>query len=87
MEQYQYLDILKNSMEPHAFESMPINWTFMQDNDPKHTARSVKNWLAAEQIKVLEWPAQSPDLNPIENLWNDVKVQIQNKKFTNFDQL
>ena len=67
-------------MEPHTFEFMPVNWIFMHDNDLKHTAKMVKDWFSNEKISILNWPAQSPDLNPIENLWNDVKVKVGKKE-------
>ena len=38
-----------------------------QDNDPKHTANTTKNFIREKKGKVLEWSSQSPDLNPIEN--------------------
>lgn len=82
MDQHQYRQILEQSMIPYAEEKLPIQWVFMHDNDPKHTARTVKNFLVEESVDLLPWPAQSPDLNPIENLWNDVEagVRLKNPK-------
>ncbi len=53
---------------------------FQQDNAPCHTARSVKVWREDHQFKTLSWSAQSPDLNPIENLWNVIKRKMDGHK-------
>jgi transposase len=52
---------------------------FQQDNDPKHTSKLAKNTLQELELEVTEWPAQSPDLNPIENIWNHLKTTLRNK--------
>jgi len=54
--------------------------TLQKDNNPKHTSNSTKAWLQKKSWKILKWPSQLPDLNPIENLWWDLKAAMQQAK-------
>ena len=55
-------------------------WVFQMDNDPKHTSNVVAKWLKDNKVKALEWPSQSPDLNPIENVWAELKKSVRSKE-------
>ncbi len=63
------------------------DFIFQQDLAPAHTAKSTKSWLNDHGVGVLDWPANSPDLNPIENLWGIVKRKMRNKRPKNADEL
>lgn len=87
MDRFVYLRILENILLPFAEEFMPNDWIYQADNDPKHTARVVKQFLDDHNVNIMKWPAQSPDLNPIEMLWLDVEKQIKQQKPKNIHEL
>ena len=74
-------------MRPSARRLHGENYIFQHDNDPQHTATIVKQYLRNQQIEVLPWPAQSPDLNPIENLWSELDRRVDKRECTGEEEL
>lgn len=83
-----YTDILKRKLRSSARSAgLSRNFIFQQDGDPKHTSKLATEWLKKNSIKMLDWVPQSPDLNPIENLWNLFKIKVADQKPSSLSQL
>ncbi|KAK7877779.1 hypothetical protein WMY93_031539 [Mugilogobius chulae] len=83
-----YQDVLETFLIPTVEEQFgEEDFIFQQDLAPAHAAKSTKDWFTRKQLEVLAWPANSPDLNVIENLWAIIKRKIRDRKPTKLDQL
>lgn len=78
-----YINILNKYLLPFqqvVHEIAGGNVVFQQDNAPIHTSKLTTDWFKANSITTIDWPANSPDLNPIENIWKILKDNIQNQE-------
>ena len=89
MDQNVYKEILVHRASP-SLQRLGADF-FQQNNDPKLTATKNLNYLNSYRwpVKLMDWPAQSPNLNPIENLWQllDSKVRKRSVKLCNNHEL
>ncbi len=84
----RYIKVLEQHMlssRRHLFEGRPC--VFQQENAKPHTAAITTAWFHSRRVRVLNWPACSPDLSPIENIWRIIKRKIRQRRPWTLQQL
>ena len=83
LNQHGYHSHLLCSAIPSGLRLVLLSFIFQQDNDPKHTSRLCKGYLTKKQsdgvLHQMTWPPQSPDLNPIEMVWDEMDSRVKEK--------
>ena len=83
MRSAQYIDILQSQLVSEMVNVFPDgSGIFQQDLAPCHTSKVVKKFFQEKGIRILDWPGNSPDVNPIENLWSIIKQRLREKDCT-----
>ena len=72
---YNY--ILDDSVLPTLWQQFRGSFLFQHDNAPVHKARSIQKWFVEIGVEELDFPAQSPELNPIEHLWDELERRLR----------
>jgi transposase len=83
LNRYKYRDILSNNLVREGRRLIGNDFVFMEDNDTVHKSGIVATWQKRNKINVLKWPAQSSDMNPLENLWFILKKRLALRRYSN----
>jgi transposase len=85
----KYRDTLRSVLLPWARENHKKGFEYQHDNATIHTAKATQAFFKAEKVKVVKWPAKSPDLNPIENLWGIMARDVygEGRQYEHLDDL
>jgi len=83
----RYLKLLQRMLLQYYPGLKAQKFSFQQDNAPAHRYGKVQEWFEYKQINHMKWPPQSPDLNLIECVWNEIKYRIKGETFSNKDEL
>jgi len=80
----KYIEVLSTRLKPQIHEWFGgSQCIFQQDSAPCHTTKKVHDWMKNNGVKLLPWPDNSPDMNPIESLWDVLKDEIHEVPITN----
>ena len=78
---------IQDQLIANARRQFGRRWRLQGDNDPKHESRLAQQFLSSEVIEVIDWPSNSRDANPVENLWSIIKRRVEKRKPTNLEEL
>ena len=81
-----YIEILEFSL-PEMNKIMKNSVILLFDNDPKHRSLKALEFCKEDNIKIIDWPSNSPDLNPIKNIWAKIKNTLCRQEFENINKL
>lgn len=82
--------IYKHGLLPTAYKQFgphSTSWKLQEDNDPKHMSKLSTKLRETKRIQRIDWPSMSPDLAPIENVWQILKMKLRKKKFESYRSL
>lgn len=84
-----YINLLENVLLDFLDEEPTCDSIFQQDNAAIHVSQASRTWFQEKQIPIMSWPARSPDLNPIENMWGNLARQVYagGRKFQSVEEL